>query len=103
VKQEGNGLSDEQLEMLLKASPDVAPSASLLRAVAEIPLRHPRAGVEAWWPFGLRRWFAVLAAALVTGVAVGVVLPDFESDDDAGWDALSTVAMGADLSQELAP
>jgi hypothetical protein len=115
VKQEGNGLSDERLNELLKtAAPDVEPSAALLRAVAEIPLRHPHRGsVEAWWPFdGLRRWIAVAAAALVMGVVIGAALPDglrksapgeFDSEDDTGWDALSTVAMGADVSEELGP
>ena len=105
MKHEGKGLSDERLDELLKAAPDLAPSASLLRAVAEIPARHPRgAGVEAWWPFGrVRRWVAVLGAALAAGAVLGVALPEFESDDDASWDALSTVAVGADISEELAP
>jgi len=106
VKQEGNGISDEQLDTLLKAAPDVAPSANLLRAVAEIPLRHPHgAGASAWWPFGgFRRWIAVAAAALAMGAIFGVSLPDdFLSDDDSGYDALSTVALGADLSAELEP
>lgn len=101
MKHEGNGLSDERLDALLKAAPDVEPSASLMRAVAEIPLRHPR--TAAWWPFGLRRWVAVAAAALAAGVVLGVAVPDFESDDDAGLDALSTVAMGGDFSEDVAP
>jgi hypothetical protein len=114
VKQEGNGISDERLDELLRAAPDVAPSAALLRAVAEIPLRHPyAAGAEAWWPFGgLRRWTVVLAAALAMGAVFGVALPDLpgksatvdvRSDDDTSYDDLSTVALGADLSEELAP
>jgi hypothetical protein len=32
-------------------------------------------------------------------VALGVALPD----DDTSYDALSTVALGADLAEELAP
>jgi hypothetical protein len=103
-------MTDDRLDELLKASPDVTPSAALMRAVAEIPLRHPR---EAWMaPFGgLRRWAMVLAAALAMGAVVGVALPDdpvksaneeIFADDD-GYDALSTVALGADLSEELAP
>lgn len=105
MKLEDNGPSDRRLDELLKAVPDLEPSASLLRAVAEIPLRHPHgAGAGAWWPFGgVRRWIAIAAAALATGIVAGVALPDFQSDDDAGWDALSTVAVGADISEELAP
>jgi hypothetical protein len=114
VKQEGNGISDEQLDALLKAAPDVAPSAALLRAVAEIPLRHPRGvGAEAWWPFGgVRRWIFVATAALAMGAALGALLPEDPgksateeslSDDDTGYDALSTIALGADISEELTP
>lgn len=114
MKREDNGISDERLEELLKVAPDVAPSAALLRAVAEIPLRHPYgAGAEAWWPFGgLRRWIVVGAAALAMGAVFGVALPDdpqksatvdVQSDPDSSYDDLSTVALGADLSEELAP
>ena len=38
------------------------------------------------------------------GTILGVALPDdFFSDDDTGYDALSTLALGADLSAELEP
>ena len=100
MKQDGNEMSDHRLDELLKASPDEEPSAALMRAVAEIPIRHPRGAGEAWWPFGgLRRWIVVATAALAAGVALGVALPD----DDTSYDALSTVALGADLAEELAP
>jgi hypothetical protein len=103
---------DHQLDALLKASPDVEPSAALLRAVAEIPIRHSRES-SSWWPFGgFRRWAMILAGALAMGAVFGIALPDdpgktasddLAMDDDPGYDALSTVALGADLSEELAP
>jgi hypothetical protein len=109
VNKEGKPISDDRLDELLDAVPDVEPSAALMRAVAEIPIRHPRS-VAAWWPFGgARRWLAVATAALAMGAALGVALPSegddarvgIESDDDLGWDALSTVATGADVFEEL--
>jgi hypothetical protein len=102
---------DHRLDELLQQSPDREPSAGLMRAVAEIPLRQPQAGLS-WLPFGgFRRWAMVLAAALAMGAAFGVAFPDAPGKtasedlvtDDEGYDALSTVALGADLSEELSP
>jgi hypothetical protein len=111
VKQKDDDMFDDQLHELLQQSPDREPSAALMRTVAEIPLRHPHEGMS-WLPFGgFRRWAMVLAAALAMGAAFGVAFPDAPgktaseelATDDDGYDALSTVALGADLSEELSP
>ncbi len=92
-----------RLDTWLKAAPDIAPSPALLRRVAEIPARHhaPRA---AWvWPFGrLRNALAVAAAAAAMGMIVGLAMPVVTSDDGGeDWDELSSLALGADISEEL--
>ena len=72
------------LDDLLKELPSPEPSADLVRAVAEIPLRHQPAvageasfGWRRYWPFG-SPWKPALAAALVgaLGLGTGVVTVD---------------------------
>jgi hypothetical protein len=105
---------DQWLDRMLDAPAPVLPSASVRRAVAEIPLRHPRAASSR--AFGLPAYairfalFAALASAAV-GAWLGSqaeVLPelaigeDVQTDDEA-WDELSLLAFADDLDAELQP
>lgn len=104
----------ERLTQLLDALPDPQPSAALLRAVAEIPLRHPQPSWHpqhgfaegAWWPFrsagrlGLSLVLIALLGAL-TGLNVDDESSAYDAADDFG--ELSALGLAADLDQELAP
>jgi hypothetical protein len=105
---------DQWLDRMLDAADPVQPSAALRRAVAEIPLRHPRAASSrAWgWPAYVLR-YALLAA--LASIAVGawlgsqadvlpeVALGDDTQTDDEAWDELALLAFADDLDAELAP
>jgi hypothetical protein len=109
------------LDSLLKKLPLPEPSSDLLRAVAEIPLRHEPAtasdmpsGWRLYWPFGAP-WKSVLAAALagalgmVTGVAT--VEPYAQEaytdeshasiEDVPGWEDLSGLVFASDTEGDL--
>ncbi len=92
------------IDAWLDQAPELAPSAALLRRVAEIPARHARSPAGSAWPFG-RLWHVVAAAAAaaIMGITVGLSAPDLTSDNGTDeWDELSTLALGVDLS-EVAP
>jgi len=111
---------DQWLDRVLSEAAPVEPSAALRRAVAEIPLRHPRAeGAGArgsWldWPsFAMRYALAAALVVLAVGAWFGyeanvlpeVVLIDEEAqpsaDDD--WEELAQLAFADQLDEELAP
>jgi hypothetical protein len=108
-------LSDQELDQVLSALPDIEPSAALMQRVAEIPLRHPLpVGLSKWWPFpSLLKPLLAWGAAAALGVAVGLVAPaDDESgqqaalalsavslDDGAQWDELAELALAFDLDE----
>jgi hypothetical protein len=86
-----------RVDAWLDEAPEVAPSADLLRRVAEIPARHERASGWAW-PFGrLRNVVAIAAAAAAMGLVVGMTTTDASPDGPDEWDDLSSLALGADL------
>jgi hypothetical protein len=98
----------EHLSKLLDALPSPQPSASLLRAVAEIPLRHPQQalGLGAFWPFRSAARVALSMAVIATlGALAGLSVDDdvaaYESADD--WSELSALSLAVDLDQELEP
>lgn len=121
-------MTDEAwLDRVLRTAAPIEPSAAVRRAVAEIPLRHPRPAAAAEHASGLAGWparvlrFAMLTA--VASVAVGAwlgyeanVLPsvafdvqaraaapqDAENAEDA-WEELALLAFAAELDEELAP
>lgn len=108
------------LDRMLSEAPPIEPSAALRRAVAEIPLRHPREpaaaarGVLAAWPSYAFR-FALLAAivSLAMGAWLGYqasVLPEVVLIDDGSapnadeeWDELVELAFADRLDGELEP
>jgi hypothetical protein len=102
----------ERLSELLDALPAPQPSAALLRAVAEIPLRNPkpapRFGFGAWSPLrsGSRVALSMVVIALLGALSGGLSA----DDDDAGvydgtddWSDLSALSLATDLDQELEP
>jgi len=93
-------MNDEQLDRLLQQMPDPQPSARLLRAVAEIPLRHPHVSPSAWSMRWL--WRATASAMLVTalGVAAGVMTAQTASADDDEWDSMVALTFGP-MDEEL--
>lgn len=91
-------MRDDDLDRILERVPDPEPSANLLRAVAEIPLRHPHGATVDWrelLPFR-SLWRVALSAALVTvlGVATGVLTAAPAAADDEGWDELAALTFG---------
>jgi hypothetical protein len=92
----------EALARTLNGLRDPEPSASLLRAVAEIPLRHPRAATA--WPLTVRwLWRAGLSAAfiVVLGALSGAWSAETVSEDE--WSDMASLAFVTELDQELAP
>lgn len=87
-------MNDDELNQLLQQVPDPQPSASLLRAVAEIPLRHPRpTGWGAWLPFGMLRTLVTAALVTALGVSMGLMTASpVEADDD--WEDLAALTFG---------
>jgi hypothetical protein len=78
---------------LLDALPDMLPSAELSARIAALPVRHPRRGGSAWWPFGnplapVLAWGAAAAFGLFVGSGAA---PDLEPLFD-GSAALSAQA-----------
>lgn len=109
---------DRWLDRMLDASPPIEPSAALRRAVAEIPLRHPRAESVAERGFGfpayaLRLGLLAALAAIAVGAWAGSqadVLPDVAvlGDTDTGqaddaWEELAVLAFADELDEELVP
>ena len=97
--------AESRVDAWLADEPELAPSADLLRRVAEIPLRHEARPASArpasWiWPFGrLRNAIAVATAAAAVGLAVGMVT-DVSSDDGGDvYDDLSSLALGVDVAE----
>jgi len=108
---------EQWLDRMLNEAAPVEPSAALRRAVAEIPLRHPRAeraDPRGVWPAYVLR-FALLTAltALAAGAWLGYeasVLPEIALSDDAadanadeGWEELAELAFADQLDEELEP
>jgi hypothetical protein len=91
------------------------PSAALRRAVAEIPLRHPRPALSdsterssAWSPFRSLRAAALSAVLiLVLGALSGALSAGGDADastmTDDDWGDLASLTFAANLDQELAP
>lgn len=110
---------DRWLDRMLDAAPPVEPSAAVRRAVAEIPLRHPRAEGSAgrgfgWPAYAMRLALLAALASLAVGAWVGSqadVLPEIALTEDAAaeetrddaWDELALLAFADDLDTELAP
>jgi len=91
-------LSDAQLDGLLDRSPELAPSADLMRRVAQIPLAHDRTeGALDIWPFA-SLWRALVSASLAVslGALSGMLVVPQEMledgdpvsmfDEDDGWE-----------------
>jgi hypothetical protein len=110
---------EQWLDRMLQAPGPIEPSAALRRAVAEIPLRHPRSDlIEAGrapslgaWPASALR-YALLAA--LASIAVGAwlgyqgeVLPEVALEDSAQmddeWEELSLLAFADEVGEELEP
>jgi hypothetical protein len=101
-------LSEQRrLDDALDRAADIVPSPVLLRRVAEIPLRHQAASPS--WMGGalgrLRNALALGAAVAAIGMVVGMTVPDLGVQEDSGgdWDELSSLAVGADMSEEVLP
>ena len=93
---------DEQrrLDAWLDDAPDLAPSADLLRRVAEIPARNEAPSSRWVWPFGrLRNLIAVGAAAAAMGLVVGMTTTDASQESADEWDDLSSLALGVDIAE----
>jgi anti-sigma factor RsiW len=90
---------DMDLDALLDELESESPSAALRRAVAEIPLRHPRS-LRRWAFERLLPWQAVLAGAIACalGVVSGALSEPSGSDD--GWDDVTTVAFASAFDEE---
>ncbi len=92
-----------ELDRLLDALPQpAAPSAALMRKVAEIPLRHPRGAGARSMLGGLLPWRALLAAVLACalGVVSGALSVDSgNGSSDDGWDDVTTVAFAVGLDE----
>jgi len=111
---------EQWLDRMLQAPAPIEPSAALRRAVAEIPLRHPRpiegSSVADAPTFGGRSVAALRYALLaaLTSMAVGAwlgyqgdVLPEVALEDSAQtedeWEELSLLAFADELEGELEP
>lgn len=100
------------LERALSSVPSPLPSAALRRAVAEIPLRHPRDAREAA-ALPLRATLGLAfaaAAAIALGVASGTAVDALEASDATAERApeddlaeLAALAFAAELDEELLP
>jgi hypothetical protein len=96
--------NDRELTRKLAQLPGPEPSAALRRAVAEIPLRHPRAQGALAWP--LRSlWQAALSATFVAALGLAAGFATAEPETDEGWDELRALAFaietGVPLDEEL--
>jgi hypothetical protein len=94
---------ERRIDQALDAALDLAPSPALLRQVAEIPARHPRA--EAMGALGrLRHWVVGAAALAAVGAAVGAITPEpTPSSDLSSIDDFSPLDWSGDLTEELEP
>jgi hypothetical protein len=90
------------------------PSAALRRAVAEIPLRHPRsassdpdASWSAWSPLRSIRAAALSAVLILLLGAISGVLSASGDDDpstaDDDWGEMASLTFAANLDRELSP
>lgn len=107
----------DPLDSWLDSALDAEPSAQLLRAIAEVPVRHPRVtAAPVWWPFGSLWKSATMGLAVcVLGVVAGMSDIDASISDSAtneivetaASDTLTTdyadLAFAISLDQELAP
>lgn len=103
-------MNDRELDELLQRVPDPVPSAGLLRAVAEISLRHPHATSLGWRELVPFRslWQAAVSAALVVtlGVATGLATASPAAADDDDWNDLAALTFGEEFvadDEEAAP
>ena len=97
------------LDGLLSEALSPEPSAQLVRRVAEIPIRHPRAAPERmWWPFGgVVRTMLAAAFTLGLGVVTGLSTtpPQLaqvqqEEDDEESWESFEQLAFGPELGDD---
>lgn len=93
---------ERRLDQVLDAAPELPPSPSLLRRVAEIPARN---AAPVGQSFGrLRHWIAGAVALAAVGAAVGAIMPESSLDADAAsTEELSPLSWAGDLAEELAP
>jgi hypothetical protein len=93
-----------EVDAWLDRAENIAPTADLLRKVAEIPVRHPASTRWSPWRY-LRSILVVGTAAATLGLVVGVTTPEPSTTDEiaADEDDLSTLAFGVDLSEDLLP
>ena len=92
----------EALARTLNSLRDPEPSAGLRRAVAEIPLRHPRTPAD--WPLPLRWvWRAGLSAVVVVLLGALSGAWSMETAPDEEWGDMASLAFVTELDQELAP
>lgn len=106
---------DAWLGRMLDAAAPVEPSAAVRRAVAEIPLRHPRPASAprglGWPAYAMRVALAAALASAAAGAWLGSrgdVLPEIAFEDgssasDDAWDDLALLAFSDELDAELAP
>jgi hypothetical protein len=91
-----------RLDAWLDSAISIEPSASLLRRVAEIPLRHPSRSF--WARLRPRNALAALSAAAMMGVVTGLAAPDPWFDGGSGvTDEDDAMTWNGDLGDEVAP
>jgi hypothetical protein len=96
-------MNDEELDRMLQQMPDPEPSPQLLRAVAEIPLRHPQHGGSTWSLRWLWRATASAVAVTALGVALGMLTaePLGPNSEDDEWASMAALTFGP-MDEELA-
>jgi len=94
---------ERRIDEALDTAHEVAPSPTLLRKVAEIPVRFPRS--QLLGPvLRLRHWLVGAAALAAVGAVVGVVTPEpAPSGDVTSIDDFSPFDWSGDLTEELEP
>ena len=92
----------EALARTLNSLRDPEPSAALQRAVAEIPLRHPRPPAIVSLPFR-SVWRAALSAAFVVLLGALSGAWSMETAPEEDWNDMASLAFVTELDQELAP
>ena len=102
MKREDEPLSEQRLDELLSSLPTPEPSAALRRAVAEIPLRHPKRApgwfgpAPAWLPFRSLAAAALLAVAVLALGALAGLYADDELVASTGAGVSGGATAGAD-------